>query len=269
MKTVKSAWIFDVDGVITDPSGKRIKETKILDHIVRKFEAGEPVALNTGRSLVWMIDRVINLLLEKVTNKSILINFFASGEKGGTWITFDEKGQMQHHKDNSISIPQFLQGKVRNLINSEFSESMFYDETKETMISTEMKDGYSVEEYSKHQNVLNEKLRKLVDENGLGESLKVDPTTIATDVENKHIGKGFAVERIMKWLNERKIKPQKYVTFGDSLSDLPMPEKLNEKGKNVEFVYVGKNPIKKSYPFPIIKPLELFGKGTIEALESL
>ncbi len=266
---MKTCWVFDVDGVITNPSEKRVTEPEILNQIVNRLEKGEPVALNTGRSLVWMIDRVINPLLEKVKNKRILKSFFASGEKGGTWITFDENGEMNYHKDDSISVPQNLQEKVRYLINSEFSGSMFYDETKETMISTEMIDGYPVEEYSKHQKVLNEKLQKLVDEDNSGKPLKVDPTIIATDIENQHVGKGFAVERILKWLGEIGIDPQRFLTFGDSLSDFPMAEHLYNLNKKVEFIFVGKSEIKKSHPFLIIKPKEFFGKGTVEALRSL
>ncbi|MDP2628884.1 MAG: HAD hydrolase family protein [Nanoarchaeota archaeon] len=269
MKTVDRMLIMDVDGVITDPKEKRITEPEILDEIVKRLEKGEPVGLNTGRSLVWMIDRVINPLLEKVKDKKTLKNFFASGEKGGTWITFDGNGEMQHHKDGSISVPESLQDKVRNLINSEFSESMFYDETKETMISTEMKDGYPIEEYSNHQIILNEKLQKLVDEDSSGKPLKVDPTTIATDIENKHVGKGFAVERMIEWLKNLGIEPQRFVTFGDSLSDIPMAEKLRSLNKKVELAFVGKSEIKKSFPFPIIRPKKFFGKGTLEVLRSL
>lgn len=268
-RIVNIAWVFDVDGVITNPSEKRVTEPEILNQIVQKLEKGEPVALNTGRSLVWMIDRVINPLLEKVKDKKSLVNFFASGEKGGTWITFDEKGEMQHHKYDSISVPQPLQEKVRNLINSEFSKSMFFDETKETMISIEMKDGYLVESYTEDQKKLKPKLKELIDQAGLSQELKVDPTTIATDIENEFVGKGFAVERMLKWLNEKNIRPQRFVTFGDSSSDLPMAEKLHKNGHAVSFVYVGKSNLPKDYPFPIIRPQNHFEKGTLEALSSL
>lgn len=268
-KVVNAAWIFDVDGVITNPQEKKITEPEILDEIIKRLTQGEPVALNTGRSLVWMIDRVINLLLEKVKNRKSLQNFFASGEKGGTWITLDENGKIIQHKDDSISVPVSLQKKVRNLVDSEFSRSMFYDETKETMISTEMKDGFPVEKYSVFQKILNKKLQELVDKDNSGKPLRVDPTIIATDIENRHVGKDFAVERIIKWLNERNIDPQKFITFGDSLSDLPMPQALHEKGKNVEFVFVGNKEIKQLYPFPITRPKKLFEKGTLELLKSL
>lgn len=268
-RTVNTVWIFDVDGVITNPSEKRITEPEILDQIVEKLESGEPVALNTGRSLAWIIDRVINPLLGKVKNKKSLQNFFAVGEKGGTWVKFDENRQLQQYRDKSISVPQALQEKVRKMINSELSESMFYDETKETMISTEMKDGYSVEEYTKQQQALNKKLQELIDQEGLAEKLKVDPTTIATDIENKRVGKGFAVKRAIEWLRNKAIKPQLYVTFGDSFSsDISMAQELHSQGLPVELVYVGKENIDSSaFPFTIHQTQAKFEKGTLEFLK--
>lgn len=269
MKTVKQMLIFDVDGVIANPQEKKVTEPEILDYIIQRLEKNEPIALNTGRSLVWLVNRILDPILEKIKYKKIIQNFFASGEKGGTWITFDKGGVIQYRKDKTISIPLTLQKRVRNLIKSEFSDSMFYDETKETMISVEMKDNYEIEKFTERQIILIKKLQKIIIEENSDKQLKIDPTIVATDIENKHVGKGFAMERILKWLNEKNVKPQKFITFGDSLSDLPMPQKLYEKKYNVEFVYVGKNKIIKSYPFPIIYTKKFFGEGTSEALDTL
>lgn len=270
MKTVNHILIFDVDGVITNPSEKRVTEPEILDHIANKLKI-EPVAFNTGRSLTWLIERVINPLLERVGDKKVLDNFIAVGEKGGTWLTFDENGKMQHHKDNSISVPQSLQNKIRDLISSEFSESMFFDESKETMISTEMKDGYAIEEYREHQNILNKKLEELVENESLNEQLKVDPTTIAIDIENKRVGKGFAVKQIIKWLKNKEINPKIYIAFGDSFSsDISMAEEIHSQGLPVEFVYVGKENVQMSgFPFPAKRPTAHFENGTLEFLKTL
>lgn len=270
-RTVNAAWIFDVDGVITNPSEKRITEPEILDQIIKRLENGEPVALNTGRSLVWMIDRVINPLIEKVKDKKILQNLSAVGEKGGIRVEFDENGQMQQYKDESISVPQALQEKVRKLITDEFSESMFYDATKETMISTEMKDGYPVDGYTKQQQGLNIKLQGLVDQEGLAEQLKVDPTTIATDIENKFVGKGFAVKRIIEWVKRKGIIPQRYIAFGDSFSsDMPMAQEIHSQRLPVEFVYAGKENIDTTaFPFTIHQTKAKFEKGTLEFLKAL
>lgn len=97
MRDVNTVWIFDIDGEVSKP--------QILVHIADKLKNGEPVAFNTGRSSSWLIERVINPLLEMIGNRSILENFIVVGEKGGCWITFDKYGEKQEHKDNSISVP--------------------------------------------------------------------------------------------------------------------------------------------------------------------
>jgi len=53
MTVVDIAWIFDIDGVVTNP---------LLVHIADKLKSGEPVAFNAGRSTSWLIERVINPL---------------------------------------------------------------------------------------------------------------------------------------------------------------------------------------------------------------
>ena len=87
---------------------------------------------------------IINPLRERVSDVSILQNLAAVGEKGGTWITFDEAGDMHEGKARELSVPEELKERVRKLIAEKYSDSMFFDETKETMLSTEMIDGHDL-----------------------------------------------------------------------------------------------------------------------------
>lgn len=269
-----NVYIFDVDGVISDPKEKRPTIEGVLDIIADKLSKNEPVALNTGRSLSWMIERVITPLLLKVKDKKSLQNFFAVGEKGGTWLTFDEEGRMEQHKDDSISVPSELQERVKQLVAEEFSETTFYDASKETMISTEMIDGFTTEEreqlYRPAQQGLVPRLEELLSERGMEASFKVDPTTIATDVENKHVGKDFAVRRILTWLELRGVvTPGKFIAFGDSKSDIPMAEELHRQGLSVELVFVGDKPINSDdFPFPVTVTKGHFEQGTLEYLST-
>lgn len=268
MIIVDAAWIFDVDGVITDPQEKKVKYPQTLDNIADKIKNGEPVALNTGRSLSWLIDRVLNPLLEKIENKKVLENFFAVGEKGGTWLTFNHQEEMQQYKDHSIFMPQFLQQQIRDLVETKFSQSMFYDSGKETMISTEMHDKYPIERYRKDQTQLKEYLIQLLEKNNLSSKFKIDPTTISIDIENKRVGKGFALERILKWLKAQKINPRQFIAFGDSRHDIEMAEKLYQENLPFEFVFVGNKDVfeGKEYPFPITYTQNRFDEGTLEYL---
>ena len=73
VKTVNEVLIFDVDGVVSAPKEKRPTIEGVLDAIANKLAINEPVALNTGRSLSWMIDRVIAPLLLKIKDGLVLI----------------------------------------------------------------------------------------------------------------------------------------------------------------------------------------------------
>lgn len=265
---VKTVWIFDIDGVVTNPTDKKVSEPQIIINIANKLKIGEPVAFNTGRSTSWLIERVINLLLEYIDVKSVLKNFIAVSEKGGSWITFNKDGTMQENIDDSISIPKLLKQQVRDLIKEKFSDSMFYDNSKLTMISTEMKDGYSIPAFKKAQKILIEHLVKLLQQNKLVEKLKIDPTTIATDIEHNQVGKGFATERILELLKNKDIIPEQFIAFGDSPSDITMAEKLHENNLAFTFIFVdNKGQLKGRYhPFPIVYTKKRFDKGTLEYL---
>jgi len=267
-----NAYIFDVDGVISDPGEKRPTIQGVLDAIANKLSKNEPVALNTGRSLSWVLERVVAPLLLKTKDKTSLQNLFAVGEKGGTWLTFDKNGEMEQHKDDSISIPSELQNRVKQLVHDEFSDTTFYDDSKQTMVSTEMIDGLSNEDreqkYRPAQEKIVQKFEELLKERKIQGSFKVDPTTIATDIENKHVGKDFAIKRILTWLKSRNVMPEKFIAFGDSKSDIPMAEELHKQGLSVKFVFVGnKSHINLAdYPFPITITNAEYEQGTLEYL---
>lgn len=78
-----NAWLFDVDGVITHPEQKRVTEPQIITEIIKRLQAGEPVALVTGRSVDFMRDKVITPLKGELQDLSLLQNFLAVGEKEG------------------------------------------------------------------------------------------------------------------------------------------------------------------------------------------
>jgi len=265
----QTAWIFDVDGVITNPAEKKVTELGLIDAIAKKIDSGDIVALNTGRSVSWMIDRVISPIKDAVRNKSKLINFLAVGEKGGTWAYF-ENGEMVAKTDEEISIPQSLENDVRRVIEDDFAGKMFYDESKLTMLSTEMIDGRSIQEYAQEQLVLIEKMKEIIGKSEYQSlDLKIDPTTIATDIQNPNVGKHFGARRIVNWLEKRGIKPTHIIALGDSQSDTEMAEELQDEYP-VEFVFVGdksKLDSSKLKKEPVFTE-KRFGEGTLEFLSS-
>ena len=280
-KIVDEAYVFDVDGVITIPDSRQF-DREIMEDIAERLSRGEPVILNTGRSISWVQERVIARLYHahNVKDKAALQNLFVVGEKGGTWLTFDEKGLMHEHKDDSISVPQDLQDAVKRIVEEQFPKTMFFDETKHTMVSVEMKEyddkrfegEITLEDFHKDQIQLLQILSELIKNKGLESFLDIDPTTIATDVQNKTVGKDFAIRKALTWLTARGFSPRKFVTFGDSKSDVAMATELHANGQNVEFVFVGKDSDRDyiqsaNLPFPIHFTQATFNRGTAEFLK--
>jgi hydroxymethylpyrimidine pyrophosphatase-like HAD family hydrolase len=260
--------VFDVDGVLTHPSEKKITEPDILSHLTRNLEAGTPIILNTGRSADFIIKDVLVPLEHSVKDKNILNNIYSVGEKGAVNISYNNNAQKTISVDQSISVPETLQAEAKNIVANKFSDIAFYDSTKKTMISVDMLDKISVEEFTIRQEKLNEEFTNLLKKHDLLSDYKVDPSRIATDIENKHVGKGLGIQKGLAWLDEKNIRSKKFIAFGDSKSDIDMAIELNKRNLPVEFVFVGeKDQIDETgLKFPVIYTKSHCEAGTIEYL---
>ena len=245
------AFIFDIDGVITDTKTKKIKELQILD-ILSHILTESLLILNTGRSLTWIRERVLDPLLAKVNGKNLSNSLFVVGEFGGASLGFDSSGNINVFKDKSIFYDSVLAGEVSEIILNESSESMIFDETKETMITTEMRDGYFIEKYKKAQKKLKSKLKEILKDKKLEDKLDVQSDTIAVNILDKKVGKDYAVKKILDWIKERGLRIDEFTAFGDSISDLDMGKELVKRRYDIKFIYVGTDRLdKKKYKFPI------------------
>jgi len=141
------------------------------------------------------------------------------------------------------------------------------------MISVEMKDGINLEDFHQRQAFLDEELENLIKRCNLSSQLETDPTAIATDIQDKHVGKDFAARRVLVWLKSRDIVPKMAVAIGDSKSDVPMAQEIHNQGLPVTFVFVGKEQDRKdivrlNLPFPVHFPQGHNESGTLEYLTS-
>jgi len=268
--TPKRAYLFDVDGVLTNPEAKKIEQKEIFDELIKRLQEGEPIGLNTGRSLEFMILEVLQPLESKITEKVLLKNVFAIGEKGSAWITYDSHGVRTVRVDKLTSVPQAVQDEVKVLLEKPiYKNVMFYDETKLTMVSVELKHGKSIVEFQNPQKELTQELQILLMRHGLQSQLKIDPTRIATDIENVHVGKALGARRFVEILTERGILPEEYIGFGDSISDYDMLTELEKLQKKVSFVYVGdKTDLQGKDATNVIFTKKLLDHGTLEYLQS-
>ena len=265
---MNTVWVFDVDGVITDPQEKQITQPEILDQIISRLEKEDPVAFVTGRALEWVSERIISQLESRINDSKLLNNFFVSGEFGGSSITYGQ-GVRKEFINRDFRIDQRIIDEVLELTMQKFPDSMQFDKDKKTMVSIEMKDGLTVEQFKPIQKELTPILKKILI-NHPGKDLEVQEDLIATNIKNKRANKAFATQQLINWIENKKIKIGQYVAVGDNFkSDVLIAEEIDLEELTVEFVYVGKENIDTSkYSFPIKQTKNKFEKGTLEYLKS-
>lgn len=241
--------IFDVDGVLTHPEKKRVMDETLYDELIDRLRSNQPVTLNTGRSLEWLQQNILTPLLGRIDGTddidkvAILRNLLVVGEKGGTWGTYDNTGAFVTNASEKLVIPEILKERARELIDQKYAESMFYDETKLTMLSVEMRDGFDQPTFATIQAEFVKDLQRILQETGNDKTYRVDPTTIATDVESPNVSKALGVRRLLDFLDARDFsyRSADFIGFGDSMSDVAMTDELSRQGmSNITFVYVGK-----------------------------
>lgn len=269
-RSFNSAWLFDVDGTLTEPEAKKIEAPEIIEELIRRLKLGGIIGLNTGRSLDFISTEVLDPLEERIQDKSLLQNVIAIGEKGAVVITYDETGSRKEQIDENIRVPEDLQEEIRQLVSQPpFSETIFFDDTKRTMISVELRKNIKIEDFKELQNQLNKVLSELLKRHNLADEFKIDPSRIATDIENKQVGKALGVRKFVGLLEERGIEPEEYVSFGDSSADLEMFKELKRLGKKVDFIFVGgKEHLPGEGLEQVIFTDKLCDKGTLEYLKT-
>jgi hydroxymethylpyrimidine pyrophosphatase-like HAD family hydrolase len=262
-------WIFDIDGVITSPQEKQVTQEGLIEAIAKKIDTGDIVTLNTGRSITWTNERVLIPLLKAIKDKTKLTDIFIVGEKGGSWAYF-ENNMLITKIDETCKLPDSLRKELKELIEREFSDCMFYDESKLTLISLEMNDECKIADYSQKQLTLVEKLKEIVSRPEYKElNIKVEPSIIAVDIQAPKTGKHLGARKIESWIKEKQINPSKLITLGDSQADTEMAEELQNEYP-VVFVFTG-DPAKldssKLQQEPIITKSQ-HEAGTLEFLAS-
>jgi hypothetical protein len=269
MKTVKSAWIFDVDGVITSLQTRQIAQPQILDELIKRLRSGNIVAFITGRSHEWILKQVIRKLEDKINNKNILDNLFISEEFGGMQ-SYYKNGLRIDSENETFSVPNGIFIETKNIVKREFLDSMFID-PKISMASIEMKEDFPIDKFKILQKQLILEIQNILEKYDRGNIMEIHEDHIATNIKNKNANKRYAANQMLSWLSKKGINPEIYFVFGDNISDKQISDELFEKRLNVELVFVGdKNELKNSTPSykTIIKDNKL-DKGTLEFLKSM
>jgi hypothetical protein len=198
------------------------------------------VALNSSRSLVWLAKAIVAPLIDILWDVRALERLCIVSENGAVLSTIQRTGEMASSIEQGIlPIPAGLRASVTRLVASGYADTMFPGEQKEYVLSPQMLVGADLHAFKAAQARLVGELQGVLAHEGLAQRCVVNPTEMATDIEDRQLGKALGARRILAWLEERGEYPQRSVAFGDSPSDLPMASELAARGLQVEFVYVG------------------------------
>src|SRR5262249_22531409 len=136
--------------------------------------------------------------------------------------------------------------------------------------SPQFKPGADFAQYKADQERLVDELQVMLQQYGLNDQFRVDPTSIATDIEDKCLGKALGARQVLVWLKEQGLRSEHFITFGDSKSDVGMAEEIFQQGYSVELVFVGEKGLLEGMhlPFPVIFTQAFCQDGTVEYLKN-
>jgi hydroxymethylpyrimidine pyrophosphatase-like HAD family hydrolase len=267
---MKTSWLFDVDGVLSNSVTKKVQELQIFNELVNRLEKGDVIGLNTGRSLDFIVSKILDPLENVLKDKNLLKSIFAIGEKGAVWVTYNKKGIRTEHLNSQISVPNKLQAEVRKVVSyPPFSDVMFYDESKKTMITIEMTINKNHGKFLKLQQQLVHDFENLLIKMNIINDFKIDVFRIATDIQSKNVGKAYATKKFTELLTANQIFPNKYICFGDDKADYQMYEELKRLGKKAKLVFVGeKEKLEGKNLQDVVFTKKHLDEGTLEYLQS-
>ncbi len=235
-KTEPNIWLFDIDGVLTSPQ-KKIVPQELIKIISSQIKSGDSVAFVTGRSFNWTIENIISKLKNELKETDFK-RVFISAEKGGVW-SYYQGGEWVVHIDKRLAPPGNLAEKVNQLVKNKFSKIMFIDK-KETMISVEMQNDATLNNFASEQKKLDKTLRQYIEGFNLLGEFEMDSTLIATDIQHKNSGKGLGASRVLDWAKSKNATFKHFFAFGDTKGDIAMAQTLHEEGHDITFIFTGK-----------------------------
>jgi len=230
MQRTRSVYIFDLDGVVTNPRDSKVDKEVVIS-MSRLLMNEYLLAINTGRSFQWVEENILGQLVAGVSDEK-RDNLIIICEKGGETVKW--QGGRWAMQSSQFALPPVLYQKTKDIFDSLSGRlpTMFWDATKRTMATIEKDPQSDLAGFHAEQRILVDALQS-----GLaGMEVRIDATTIAIDIESPSAGKHAGAELIYRWCQEAA---GEYFCFGDSVSDYEMARYFADQGAKVSFVYVG------------------------------
>lgn len=253
--------LLDVDGPVADPATRTVAAT-LLDDVGRLLAAGVPVVLNTGRSVDYVREHVLDPLVGRGLAPEARLH--AVCEKGAVWTTAGEGGT-DVHEDAELRVPDAGRDLLEALVRDGYGDTMFVDGTKRAMATAEARTDLPDGAFAARQEAFAADLLAGLRAAGLGVRIqdqrfpgddghcpwRIDPSVIATDLEAGDSGKALGARRALRLLAEDGPLPRAWHTVGDSRSDYAMADHLHGAGYDVTHVDVGPRPALTDRPYAV------------------
>ncbi|MDH6236969.1 hypothetical protein [Cryobacterium sp. CG_9.6] len=256
--------LLDVDGPIASPVTRTIATASILTDLITLAAANVPIAFITGRSAAFIREQVVAPLLAE--GLPATFRMYGVCEKGAVWFPIDSRGMGDVVVDDSVAVPTVVVDALRDLVHDHFADTMFFDETKQAMVSVEQRTDVDSATFKARQPAFDAAAYAILVRHGLGVAFgdqvtpdisgqvpfRLDSTIISTDIESVRLDKNAAAERALAFFAEGGPLPRTWRSVGDSRSDYLMADHLHEAGYDVSHVDVRPLDGILERPYPII-----------------
>ncbi|MCU1545068.1 MAG: hypothetical protein JWP30_168, partial [Homoserinimonas sp.] len=146
--------LLDVDGPIASPESRTVAIPSILEDLITLAAANVPIAFITGRSAAFIRDEVVRPLMAISLPSDM--RMYGVCEKGAVWFPIDRGGMGEVEVDASVALPDKSVEALRWLVADHFSDTMFFDETKQAMVSVEQRTDVAPLDYQRAQSDFND-----------------------------------------------------------------------------------------------------------------
>lgn len=256
--------LLDVDGPIASPVTRTISTAGILTDLITLAAAHVPIAFITGRSADFIREQVVAPLVARGLPEAF--RMYGVCEKGAVWFPILQGGMGDVVVDRAVALPETVIDEVRQLVARSFADEMFFDETKQAMISVEQRTDVSHADFRARQPEFNDAALAVMVKHGLGVRFddmrapdssgqvpfRLDATIISTDIESVTLDKDHASERALAYFAQGGPLPRLWRSVGDSRSDYRMADHLHAAGYDVSHVDVRPSDGILDRPYPVI-----------------
>ncbi|WP_323960172.1 hypothetical protein GC088_01575 [Arthrobacter sp. JZ12] len=258
---VRMGLLLDVDGPVASPVTRTVRPD-IIAALLALAAAGWPVIFNTGRSDAFIREEVMEPMLAAGIPEGVA--FHAVCEKGATWFSFTASGPTELQVDGTLALPVEFGNEIRRLVEEEYADHMFFDETKRAMVSIEQRVDVDNADYLDRQGPFDRAAMEIMQRFDMGVcrlshhlpdsddsvDYRVDPTIISTDIESVRVGKDLGAERALQLIAGDI--PDTWRTVGDSRTDYAMADYLHEHGYSVAHLDVRPADGVPEKPYPVL-----------------